>query len=859
MLVALFFASGALALVYQVLWQRQLALLFGSGSAATAAVLAAFLAGLGLGSAWIGRLAPRCGRPLRAYAGLELLIGLAALGVPWALSAFEPAFPWLEQRLGDNHAALLAAKSAVAFLALAVPTIAMGATLPMLAQGLDHGPRRFGLTAGRYYVANTAGAAVGALAVPFALLPMLGMQQTLLLGALANAVVAAIAWHLDRRNPRPAPPAIPHTNPAQPSTTPAPAARPNQPIHGLLALAFTSGAATFALQVLWNRAFAQVHENSLHAFAIIAAVFILALAAGGQFARVTIRRGAQPRRLLAHAWTAAGLMTLVSPWAFVAATGHLAYLGTAGGGSPPARLFTLAALLLLLPVALLGTGLPALMEAAGRESATPPGPLLGRLLGVNIAGCVTGALLAGFILPPWPGLWGSMILTGAVVSIAARLARNTPAPAPASVPTSASTPARSHRRRDTRPTPKPTSPAPAVAAWTVAALLAFIAVRDLPRVRIAPPNQERLLDLREGPHGIVAVTERPGSRRLKLNNHYALGGSHALGDQRMQSHIPLLLHPNPRRVGHLGLGTGLSASGILFHPVTSAEIVELVPEVIVAARNHFTDGSAGLFTDPRVRILHGDARLHLRTRPEPYDVLIGDLVVPWRPGESSLFTLEHFQAARNALRPDGLFCLWLPMFQLSETETRIVLRTFLAVFPNAALWRADFSPDRPAIGLVGSTQPFQPNPATVRARLAESRPDPANPQLAVPFGFWMGFLGLLEPADLDPSESRRHTEDHPWLELLGARTHRADAKARQGTFTGRPLQRWLAQTRNASSTRLPGLAETETAAIAAGDRLFEFSLALLENQPHLALQIRRDLERQFPPEVARAVFGPPLP
>ncbi len=849
MLVALFFASGALALVYQVLWQRQLALLFGSGSAATAAVLAAFLAGLGLGSAWIGRLAPRCRRPLLAYAGLELVIGLAALAVPWTLSALEPAFPWLEQRLHDNHAALLAAKSAVAFLALAVPTIAMGATLPMLAQGLDHGRRRFGLTAGRFYVANTAGAAVGALAVPFALLPFLGLRQTLLLGALANAVVAAIAWHLDQRNPRSPSPAIatPSATPAPPTPTP----HPSPVIRGLLALGFTSGAATFALQVLWNRAFAQVHENSLHAFAIIAATFILALAAGGQFARATLRRGAEPRRLLARAWMAAGLITLVSPWAFVAATGHLAYLGTADGGSPPARLFALAALLLLLPIALLGTGLPALMEAAGRESAAPPGPLLGRLLGVNIAGCVTGALLAGFILPSWPGLWGSMILAGAAVSITAGLTRATTTPPPAPTP--------SRRRRQTQAPPRPASPAPAVAAWTLAGLLAFIAARDLPRVRVSPPNQERLLDLREGPHGIVAVTERPGSRRLKLNNHYALGGSHALGDQRMQSHIPLLLHPSPRRVGHLGLGTGLSASGMLFHPVTSAEVVELVPEVIASARNHFTDGSAGLFTDPRVRIIHGDARLHLRTRPEPYDVLIGDLVVPWRPGESSLFTLEHFQAARDALRPDGLFCLWLPMFQLSETETRIVLRTFLAVFPNAALWRADFSPDRPAIGLVGSTKPFHPNPATVRARLAESRPDPANPQLAVPFGFWMGFLGTLEPTDLDPSEPRRHTEDRPWLELLGARTHRANADRQPGTFTGRTLQRWLAGIRTASASRLPGLAETETAAGAAGDRLFEFSLALLENQPHLALQLRRELERQFPPEVARAVFGPPLP
>jgi len=224
----------------------------------------------------------------------------------------------------------------------------------------------------------------------------------------------------------------------------------------------------------------------------------------------------------------------------------------------------------------------------------------------------------------------------------------------------------------------------------------------------------------------------------------------------------------PRRTRLLGRhlprshrGTGLSAGGVLFHPAQSIDIVELVPEVVQAARTHFSDTPPKLFSDPRVRILIADARNYLRSRPEPFDVLIGDLVVPWRQGESALFTREHFAAARDALKPDELFCQWLPMFQLSEAETHILLRTFLSVFPRAYVRRGDFSPDHPALGLVGGVRDVPLDPSILRARLAESSSDPTNPQLADPVGFWMNFIGMIESGDLDPAETRLHTEGHP--------------------------------------------------------------------------------------------------
>src|SRR5690606_35368118 len=118
----------------------------------------------------------------------------------------------------------------------------------------------------------------------------------------------------------------------------------------------------------------------------------------------------------------------------------------------------------------------------------------------------------------------------------------------------------------------------------------------------------------------------------KLNNHYVLGGTAAVGDERLQAHVPLLLHPDPQRVAFLGLGTGITAGGALFHPVTAITAIELVPEAITAADHHFAEANVGVVRDPRTHMVAADARTHLRGAPGRYDVIIGDLVVPWRPG-----------------------------------------------------------------------------------------------------------------------------------------------------------------------------------------------------------------------------------
>jgi spermidine synthase len=802
----LFFASGALGLVYEVLWQRHFALVFGGGAAAAAAVLAAYFSGLGLGSYVLGRTSPRVRRPLRLYAGLE---ALAAAGALLSFPLASAAAPLAVLTTGgiDPAAARPVVEALAAFVALALSTFAMGGTLPVLARLSDEGGRHLGVGVGLLYAVNTAGAALGALAVPFVLLPWLGARGGLLAAVIANVAVAVIAWTMDGP-------------PLEGSESEAALDGPVLSwTHPAVLLATASGLAAFVLQVLWNRAFAQVHENSTHSFALVVALFVLALALGAEVSRLALRRGHAPETVIGWAWLVAALLAAVGPELFRRLTHGLDYLPAGRGwGHDAARLAGVSAWVVLPAATAIGVGFPALLEWAGRTRSSAV-TVVGRVLSANLAGCVLGALAAGFALPRAFGMWRGMTLAAAVLMAGGAwcLMR-----------------VRAWGGR--------------AAAAVTAAVLAVAWIADPPRVRIA--EGEQLLSLAEGADGIVAVVERPGSRRIKLNNHYVLGGTASAGDERTQAHLPLLLHPSPRRVAFLGLGTGITAGGALLHPIERLTAVELVPEVAAAAREYLRDANRGVLDDTRTRLVIADARAYLRRTADRFDVIVGDLAVPWRPGESALYTFENFAAARRALAPGGVFCQWVPLFQLSEPELRIVLRTFLAVFPRAQVWRGDFSADEPALALVATAEPMAVDPALVETARRAATPDPANAHLGDAAGVWLYFAGVLEPTDLGTDETRVNRDDRPWLELRGP----GDGSADEPRCTGRRLQAWLAEVRRRSEHRLDALGPSERRAMEAGDWLFEFSLALAERNDTAARAAQEHVRALLPEATFRALF-----
>ena len=834
-LAALVFLSGAASLVYEVLWLKELSLLFGSTAYAASTTLAVFFLGLAAGGALFGRWAPRLRSPLRAYAWIELGIAASALLYFVLLEAYFQLYGPLYDAFGEQPAAFNAFRVLLATLALLPPAALMGGTLPVLGQHVVRQPNELGRNGSWLYAINTIGAASGALLAGFVLPPALGFNRAYVLAMAVNAAVAGLAWRLARvdglaaaRHPERRA-AVPRGRPAASS-----AGGAHGPAWLLAAVAGLSGAFALGLEVLWTRMFAQVLQNSVYTFATILVVFLAALATGSAIANRLCRARAAPARVLWVLLTLSGLGVAATPFAFHELTAGVSSLNTGDGWIPyVVSIFANTTLVLFLPAALLGSILPYLLRAA-EGSPAEPGAIIGRLNALNTAGGVVGSLAAGFMLLGTLGLWNSVRLIAAgYLALALALAwRGWPTPRARLVP----------------------------AAATLGALALLGTALDASRlnvVNVAAERGEELLATWEGPDGVVAVVERSGNRRMKLNNFYTLGGTGSIEQEQNQALLPLMTHPRPRSVFLLGLGTGITAGTALRHPVERLLVCEITHDVITAAAAYFNMPSGGLFTDPRASVRACDARNHLLGTAERYDVIIADLFVPWRAGVGNLYSREHFTAARERLNAGGLFVQWLPLYQVSRREFDMVARTMLTVFDQVTLWRGSFSAELPFAALVGATGPTTLDPNVIERNgrhLSGGAPLPDATALAVTLPFYAGNLsvadGLIPPGPIN-------TDDRPLVEYLAPVTQREERAGTAGWFNSTELADFLRRLAElappARDPHLRRLTAAQRDFVTAGLSYYEGAVARQLGRDAEAEAHFRDFARRIPVE-----FRPPL-
>lgn len=714
---------------------RSFTALFGSTTLAATATVSAFFLGTTVGSRVLGARSARWRRPLLAFGLLEMGVGLGALLVRPILSQYAPLYGRLHGVLSPHPVSFAVVKLALAAVAVGLPTLLMGGTLPALGEAVATDRTRLGVPMGGLYALNLLGAAMGALGVPFVLLPRLGVSVSTFGAAAGSLTVGAIATMLG----------APVVRDVALSTARDPSRRALRIFPasaGMLAL--WSGACTLGLEILWMRMFSLVHENSLYSFALVLVVFLAGLSGGAALARWRLRRGAAPARLLAWGWAAASVWIVLTPWVFFRATRGLQYLPTAEALLSALRLVAVAVVTLLPACVALGAALPLLMEMAGRDEGPVPthrgsaGPVLGRLLSLNTAGAIVGPLAVTFFVAPRLGLWASIVLLGGLTGVIAM---------------------RGLQSRE---------------RWalglTAAVLVAATRPLALPPVRLRTAAGERLVSVREGSYGTTAVIEDGRDRWITVNNAYVLGGSAAAGEERWQGHLPLLLRPGARRVAFVGMGTGITAGAARRHPVSEIVAMEIVPEVVEAARRDFASENDGLLSDPRTRVVVDDGRNALATTTQPFDVIVGDLLVPWRPGEAGLYTREHFASVARALTADGVFCQWLPLYQLSSAQLAILMRTFVDVFPRTTVWRGNFLGTEPVLGLVGHRGPGLLDAAAIDAGFpGRSGASEHDPFLAHPAGMWIFLVGALGPDLASLGGAAINEDDRPWVELLSAR------------------------------------------------------------------------------------------
>ena len=649
---ALYLVSGVAALVYQVAWQRILALYTGVGLYSVAVIVAAFMAGLGAGSHlggwWSARLDRR--RALRRFALVEASVGAFGIASPWVY--YDWLYPYAARLPVPSWPAGL-----VHFAAVGPPTLLMGISLPLLTRAVVPDVRGAGRAVGLLYALNMAGGGLGALATPWLLVPRFGIRGALACAGVGSVLVGLGGWTLLRR--------VRDDSPAAEAETPAPTiGEPpaSQPLAQWLWLYAFSGFVALSLEMAWFRVLDVAVKSTAFTFGTVLAVYLLGAAAGCLVAILLLDRVLHPLRafLLAQcamlAATSLGVLLLVhalpdDPFATYWRGYQFFALGRASDVAQVARLYLLLPLVLFgAPTFLMGFSFPVLQKAVHDDVRTS-GRKVGVLQAANIAGCVLGSLLVGLVAVGWLGTAATLralVLAGAVFA------------------------ALGWRRY---------GPAFAAPLLLIAALGAALPGGEALWRRLhglRPGGPKALFD--EDATGVVALTEEPPGThwryRLSINGKgnswLPFGGSHtALGA------IPAIVHELPQRVLIVGLGSGDTAWAAGCRPETqSVTVVELSspqPRILrrLQAVEPFRD-LGRLLDDARFRIRIADGRQVLQSEAQTYDLIEADAIWPAAAYSGNLYSVEFFALCARRLRPGGVVCTWAPTDRVRASFTRVL-------------------------------------------------------------------------------------------------------------------------------------------------------------------------------------------
>lgn len=713
-------ASGAAAMGYEIVWTQQSSLWLGHESAAVLAVVAAFFGGLALGGLMLGARIEASTRPVRWYAGCELVIALWS-GV---LQFIAPPFSsWVVRTIGAQPSAAWqwAVTLGSTFLLFLPATAAMGATLPAM-ERLTVPLRDQGRSIAALYASNTFGSVLGVVAAAFWLVPGVGLARSAAICSALNALCGAAAVF------------------GFPATVQPVAARPVDRTGARRAVAqlAVTGFLGVGYEVVVVRVLSQVTEDTVYTFALLLAVYLVGSAAGAAGYQRWLVRDRDPDRLgdrLLAALASACLLGTASLWAAERVKAWA--FGALGAG------FT-AAVTAEAWLAVLAFGLPTIAMGAVfshlTRSASQAGVGFGRAVGVNLLAAAAAPAVCGVVaipaLGPKPVL---LVIAAGYLAVAAR-----------------------------RAWIRPALWVPAVAALALALLAPALRFVDV-------PDGGRVLSYRDGVMAAVSVVEdAAGVARLRIDNRQQ-EGSTATGrvDGRL-AWLPLLLHPAPHRALFLGLGTGATATSAAGDPTLDVDAVELLPEVIAAA-SHFVGGVAR----PRLHAMAADARRYVRASDRRYDVIVADNFHPARSGSAALYTVEHFEAVRRRLDASGVFCQWLPVHQLDLGTLRSIVRSFVAVYPTSWAIVASNSLETPVLGLVARRDQGRFDLAGLRDRLSRLAPPDRLAELGLEDELAVLGSAIAGPGALSrfAGNAAANTDDHPIVAYTAPRATYAPAEA----------------------------------------------------------------------------------
>ncbi len=669
-ILALFFLSGLSGLIYEVVWVRQLSLVFGVSVYAVSAVLTAYMAGLALGSyafgRWIDRLADRR-HVLRAYGSLEVGIGLTALLLPLALSGLTDVYVWIARHLGLSFYAFSLIRFALSLVVLIVPTTLMGATLPVLSRFVVKGQEQLGLEVGGLYAVNTLGAVVGASATGLLLIRLLGVAHTTWLAAAINLLGGAAAW------------GIPLGEEKEKKGEKGERGRregereggyPSQVIRLVLIGFALSGFVSLGYEVLWSRILTIHSFNAVYSFSIMLTIFLAGLALGSWIAARRVDRGKRLASAFGLLELGIGLSAIISLFVFAKLpTISMRICEMLGSAVDPLKAtileFILSLVTIFIPTLLIGAVFPVVSRVCA-QSTGHIGQAIGDIYAFNTLGTIFGSFVAGFVLIPLLGLQSSVILL-AMINLFIGSAALLFAP-------------QAGARLQ-------------YGSIALSVILAAVMISSLPQgmyLGFREGPGEHLIFYREGIDSTVAVfyvkyedfkISFVNGRMEVPTDKLSMQTFHLLG------HLPLLLHPHPQEVLVLSFGNGIVSGSIAQHQeVQRMDAVDLSSEMIEASRK-YAEENHNVLEDPRLHIIVEDARNYLLCTDKRYDVITADATHPMNSCSWALFTREFYQLNKEHLKPGGIMIQWLPLHDLALEDYKRIVRTFESVFPHTTLWQ----------------------------------------------------------------------------------------------------------------------------------------------------------------------------
>ena len=673
LLYTLFALSGFAGLIYESIWSHYLKLLLGHAAYAQTLVLVIFMGGMAIGAWLAGRWSLRVARPLLWYAGVEAVLGTAAL-------FFDPLFRLVQAWLFDTVIVSLESPLAIDIIKWGVSAlmtlpqaIMLGATFPLMSAGLLRMfPAAPGNALSWLYFTNSLGAATGVLASGFFLIGMVGLPGTILTAGLVNFALALLVYLAERSvsvPPRPERARLAENLPRVASA--------------MLVTAALTGAASFMYEIGWIRMLSLVLGSATHSFELMLSAFILGLSLGSLYIRKHIDAAVDPLRLLGWIQVAMALLALLSlplyMQTFDAMGAVYRALAPSEQGYVGFTLFShLICLALMLPVTFCaGMTLP-LITAFLLRTGHGEGSI-GRVYAANTLGSIAGVLVAVHLVMPLVGLrW--VVVGGALVDLGLgvwlllrssgsldRLQRGALA-----------------------------------AVLLLAAGLALFSEFDLRKTSSGvfrdgqSLNKGEVVFHRDGKTATVDVTRyQNGNVAIATNGKVdaaMLPNGTSMDDYTMVllGILPMSIQPAVKDVAVIGMGSGRTAHVMLQNPrLERLDVIEIEPAMVEGARL-FGQKVESVYQDPRSHILIEDAKTHFARSRRQYDLIVSEPSNPWVSGVATLFSTEFYRQIQDYIRPNGLFVQWL---QLYEIDTELLSTVFNALREEFKDYRVYYAND----------------------------------------------------------------------------------------------------------------------------------------------------------------------